>query len=52
MAYLKLRHKRFDSVKELSGSRMRNLLQVKPPLEGSERLIKFLRFDHGPWDNV
>jgi hypothetical protein len=52
MAYFKLRHERFDCVKEFSGGWMRNLLQVKPPLESRERLIELLRFDHGPWYNV
>jgi hypothetical protein len=33
MAYFKLRHERFDLMKELPGSRMGNLLQVKPPFE-------------------
>jgi hypothetical protein len=36
VAYLKLRHERFDSMKKFSGSRMGNLLQVEPLLEGRE----------------
>ena len=36
VAYFKRRHERFDSMKEVSGSRMGNLLQVKPPLENCE----------------
>ena len=52
MACLNLCHKRFDGMEEFSGGGMRNLLQVKPPLECRKRLIEFLGFDYGPWDDV
>ena len=48
ITYFKFRHEGFDCMKEFSSGWMRNPLQVKPPLEGRERLVKFLRFDHGP----
>jgi hypothetical protein len=36
MTYFKLRHERFDRMEKFSGGWMRNLLQVKPPLERRE----------------
>lgn len=52
MAYFDLCHKCFDGMEEFSGGGMRNLLQVKPPLECGKWLVEFLRFDYGPWYDV
>lgn len=52
MAYFNLCHKRFNSMEEFSGSRMRNPLQLKPPLESRKRFIESLGLDYGPWYDV
>jgi len=37
--YLDLCHERFDRMKEFSGGRMGNLLQVKPSLKDPEEFV-------------
>jgi hypothetical protein len=39
-------------MKEFSGGRMGNLLQVKPSLEDPEDFVELRRFDRGPWYDV
>jgi hypothetical protein len=50
--YFNLCHERFDRMKEFSGGRMRNLLQVKPSFKDREEFVELRRFDHRPWNDV